>query len=67
MANIGKELKKLFAEIEAQGGRIKPTKKGYMIYPPDPTKDGVAVHKTPSDHRAMLNMRAELRRAGFDL
>lgn len=67
MASIGKELNKLFTEIEAQGGRIKPTKKGHMIYPPDPDRNPVSVHRTPSDHRAMLNLRAELRRAGFNL
>lgn len=67
MPSTDKELKKLFQQIEAQGGRIKPTRNGFMVYPPTPDGRLVAIHKTPSDHRAMKNTRAELRRAGFTL
>lgn len=60
-------LRTLLKELERQGGRVKETKKGFMVYPPDPKASPVAIHKTPSDHRAWNNMRAELRRSGFNV
>lgn len=61
-----KEWKKLLRTLEAEGWTMKPTKKGYMLYPPDKTKDPVTVHKTYSDRRAWANTIADLRRSGFD-
>jgi hypothetical protein len=58
-------VKSLLEELEAQGWRIKDSKKGWMVYPPDVSKNPVAIHKTPSDHRAWNNLMSELKRAGF--
>jgi hypothetical protein len=35
-----------------------------MVYPPDKTKSGVMIHKTPSDHRWLKNAKSELRKRG---
>jgi hypothetical protein len=62
-----KGLRKLLRSLEQQGAHIKTTRNGWMVYPPDKTKPGVAIHGTPSDHRSWANMTAELRRAGFHI
>lgn len=49
----------------AQGWRKEKSRKGYMLYPPDLSKRPVAVHRTPSDRRALKNHIAEMRRQGF--
>lgn len=66
MAKPDKALKKLFTELERQGGEIRETRKGWMIYPPDEDADLVLIHGTPSDRRAWANMISQLRRSGFD-
>jgi hypothetical protein len=48
-----------------QGWRSKPTKKGELLIPPDPAKDAVALHGTPSDQRAFMNHLAEMKRQGL--
>ncbi|MFK0004979.1 hypothetical protein [Paenarthrobacter sp. NPDC090522] len=60
-----KRLKWLLEELEAQGFRLKPIKSGWMALPPDRSKPGVTIHKTPSDVRAWENMQAQLRKSGF--
>lgn len=65
--SIKSDWKKLIAECERQGARIEETKKGLMIYPPDPTQRPVAVHRTPSDVRAIQNVISLLRRSGLDI
>lgn len=62
---MDKELKKLLRELEHQGWRLKTGTRGIMAYPPDKTRPIVAIHRTPSDHRAWANMLAALRRSGF--
>lgn len=63
-----KELLELIKKLEAeQGARVETTKSGWMVYPPDKSKPGVAIHGTPSDRRAWANMRSELRRSGFTI
>lgn len=60
-----KEIKKLIADARGWAGwRVVEAKAGWMLYPPDKSQSGVAVHKTPSDHRAWKNLRSELRRRG---
>jgi len=54
----------LKAAVE-QGWQLKETKKGLQLIPPDPAKEIVTVHRTPSDHRALTNVLAELRRQGL--
>lgn len=58
-------MKALFAELESQGWELRPTKAGWFAIPPDEAKPMVAIHRTPSDHRAWNNMLAHLRRSGF--
>lgn len=61
-----KEFKKLLKEVEKQGATIKPTKSGCLVLSPD-GKGKVALHGTPSDHRALQNAVSQLRKAGFDV
>lgn len=51
---------------EKQGFRVKVTRNGWVVY----GKDGsttVGFHRTPSDHRAERNLRADLKRMGVQL
>ena len=58
--------KKLVDEVARQGWTVEQGRKGQTkLIPPDPTKQIVFIHGTPSDHRAMKNAIAELRRQGL--
>jgi hypothetical protein len=60
-----KETRRLIRTIGSwDGWRVIPTKAGWIAYPPDRTVPGIAIHATPSDHRATANVKARLRRAG---
>lgn len=60
-----REIKDLIAEAQKwPGWRVEEMKKGWMIYPPDKSLPGIAVHKTPSDYRAWKNTLGRLRRSG---
>lgn len=58
-----KSLKILLLSLEKQGSKVKETKKGYLIH--FPNGDSTCFHKTPSDVRAIHNMRARVRQAGL--
>lgn len=58
-----KKLHKLVKDLEEQGCRVRPTAVGYVLYFPNGAS--TAIHKTPSDYRAMRNMRAFVRRQGL--
>lgn len=58
-------LGRVLAGLEAQGCRIEQTKKGLIIFFPDGVHS-TSVHWTPSDHRAMANFRATVRRYGCE-
>lgn len=60
-----KEYPKVRKEAERQGWKVKPTRKGEMLLAPDGVTS-VQWHHTPSDHRALDNMVAKMRRAGFE-
>lgn len=60
-----KNLKTLLEKLEAQGWRIERTRKGFMCYPPDKSKQSVLIHGSESDHRAMKNTLARLKRNGY--
>ena len=62
---MNKEWMSLVEQVRAQGWQVKETKKGFMMYPPDKSLSGVAVHGSPSDRRASANIRSELRKRGF--
>jgi hypothetical protein len=59
-----REYPKVRREAERQGWRVKPTRKGERLLGPDGVSS-VQWHRTPSDHRALDNMVAEMRRCGF--
>lgn len=55
----------LIKHLEDQGATVKKIKKGIMIYGPPPTLGTFTIHNTPSDHRALANDMAALRRIGL--
>lgn len=61
-----KQLKQITDAAEAAGWKSKDTKSGQMWLAPD-GKGKVTIHGTPSDHRAIKNLRSEFRRAGLDV
>lgn len=48
-----------------QGWSEESIKKGLRLVPPDSSKPMVVLHRTPSDHRALKNTIAQMRRSGF--
>lgn len=64
-AALEKRLKSLFKKLKEQGWEINPSKKGWMVVPPDKSKPMVTIHGTPSDNRSWKNMIAQLKRSGF--
>lgn len=59
-----KDTMKVLAEAERQGFAVRRTRKGHFLV----SKDGrpvVTAAGTPSDHRALANLLAALRRAGL--
>ena len=59
-------MRALLAELEAQGWRVKRTSGNHIkCIPPDRDAEIVILPSTPSDHRAMANAMAKLRRSGF--
>jgi hypothetical protein len=58
-------MKKLVREAERQGWRVEPTKSGHWrFYAPD-GEHIVHASGTPSDHRSLDNLVAQMRRYGF--
>lgn len=53
----------LVRAAEAQGFRVKPTKKGWTVLAKDGVR-AVGFHRTPSDKRAKANAKADLRKIG---
>ncbi len=62
---MDKEFRKVIRRAERQGWRIKATKKGSMLFPPDGTKEIVTIHGTPSDHRAFNNFMTRMNASGY--
>ena len=62
---MGKEFQRYLRAATNQGWTQVPTRKGMQLIPPDPEKPIVQAHRTPSDHRALENLLAEMRRSGF--
>jgi hypothetical protein len=62
---MDKDLKAVVKAAVEQGWRVEETKKGWMLQSPDPTQGAVAIHKTPSDVRAIHKTIAQLRRRGL--
>jgi hypothetical protein len=51
---------------EQQGFRVRQTRSGWTVYGKDGTST-VGFHRTPSDHRAYRNARADLKRIGVQV
>ncbi len=62
---MDKRIKPLLRDLEAQGWRIQATKDGWMCYPPDPHKEQVLIHKTPSDQNWIHVAIRRLRKSGY--
>lgn len=62
MAN---NLHRLLRELEDLGLEVRTTKSGYQILTPG--GGIVTVHRTESDHRALQNTKARLKREGVEL
>jgi hypothetical protein len=59
----GREMRRLLAEVERAGWRMRPSKHGFLVYPPQGSP--VTVPGTPGDVRSVRNTAAQLRRAGL--
>jgi hypothetical protein len=62
--SLKKEVRTLVKQAEEQGFTVKEKKKGWLLLTPN-GQGAVMIHKTPSDHRALKNELARLRRYGF--
>jgi hypothetical protein len=63
--SLKKEARTLVREAEEQGFTVKEKKNGWMLLTPN-GQGAVMIHKTPTDHRALKNELARLRRYGFE-
>jgi hypothetical protein len=63
--SLKQEAEKLVRLAEKQGFKVKEKKSGWMVLTPN-GQGAVMIHKTPSDHRALKNELARLRRYGFE-
>jgi hypothetical protein len=60
-----RDIRDLIAEARKWPGfRVEEVKKGWLVFPPDKSLPAIAIHKTPSDHRAWQNTISRLRRVG---
>lgn len=62
--SLKREARALVRQAEEQGFTVKEKKKGWLLLTPN-GQGSVMIHKTPSDHRALKNELARLRRYGF--
>jgi len=69
MANrVPKELRRIVAAATAAGWTVQRLASGHWRFvPPDRTKKMVVTGGTPSDHRVLRNLVADLRRQGLAL
>ena len=58
-----RRLVRIIRDLEKQGAEVIQTRKGWTLRFPDGTS--TTTHRTPSDHRAHKNLRADVERAGF--
>lgn len=63
---MDKDWRRVVREATRQGWTIEFARRGHLkLIPPDPSKQIVVIHATPSDHRAIKNVIAVMRRTGF--
>jgi hypothetical protein len=58
-----KQMDVLLTNLEDQGAVVRQTSKGYLLK--FPNGETATFHRSPSDHRAILNMRSRVRHAGL--
>jgi len=61
-----KDMQRLVKAAENAGWMVSRTKKNHLKFKA-PTGATVIAASTPSDHRSVMNTRAELRRHGLDV
>lgn len=59
------KMEKLAKALEDQGCRVRVTKSGWFVYFPDGVST-MNIHKTISDTKAVMAMRATVTRAGLE-
>lgn len=65
MAEGSKRRRILLVSLEKQGCNIERRKNGWFIKFPN-NKDTLTIHVSPSDHRAEMNTRSRVLRAGLE-
>ncbi len=66
MEMVKMDVKKILRAAKAQGWRIERTRKGHLrLVPPDPKAPMVIGSGNPSDHRAIRNLLAQMKRSGL--
>jgi predicted RNA binding protein YcfA (HicA-like mRNA interferase family) len=66
-ATVNKEIRDIVKKLEKQGWRIEQGGKHLKAYPADKSMPLVVIPGTPSDHRSLKNLIAQLRRSGADI
>lgn len=61
-----KDTKQLAKRLRAAGWTVEDRKGGHLVAKSPDGRHMVVMSKTPSDHRALANTLAQLRRAGYD-
>jgi hypothetical protein len=59
-----KDINEMLAKVERQGWTVEKGKTHVKAIPADKTRPIVTIPTTPSDHRAPMNVRSQLRRSG---
>lgn len=63
---MNKDLKRLIKTVEAQGCEVRISTKGHVLFDKDGRRVAVT-GSTPSDARSFRNLKADLKRAGYDV
>jgi hypothetical protein len=58
-----RQMEILLTDLERQGAVVRQTRMGFLIKFPDGSS--TTFHRSPSDHRAVKNMRSRVRNAGL--
>jgi hypothetical protein len=66
MKGASKDVRKLFREAEARGWTVRRRRSGHYVLE-GPQNEKVFCSGTPTDHRAIENMKKDLSRAGLEL
>ena len=64
-----KEISTLVNAAEKAGWKVRKNSRGghIMFYPPDKSKEVITVSSSPSDYRAIVNIRRDLKKAGLKI